>query len=100
MKEYAFMDSNVFIQLLYEGSLSSEAEELLDKCPLLMVSIGVVDEVLHFIIRREAMKKYDIKRAYDLRRLVQSKGISLCKGKHRRVCLTAEGAICENSSRY
>ncbi len=53
MKEYVFVDSNVFIQLLYEGTRASEAEELLDKYPLLMTSIGVVDEVLHFIIRRE-----------------------------------------------
>ena len=76
MKEYAFVDSNVFIQLLYEGSHASKAEELLDKYPLLMTSIGVVDEVLHFIIRREAMNKYGIRRAYDLRRLIRSKGIA------------------------
>ncbi len=55
MREYVFVDSNVFIQLLYEGAHVSEAEELLDKYPLLVTSIGVVDEVLHFIIRREAM---------------------------------------------
>jgi predicted nucleic acid-binding protein len=79
MKEYAFVDSNVFIQLLYEGARASEAEELLDKYPLLMTSIGVVDEVLHFIIRREAMNKYGIRRAYDLRRLVRSKGIAFAK---------------------
>ncbi len=79
MKEYAFVDSNVFIQLLYEGARVSDAEELLDKYPLLTTSIGVIDEVLHFIIRREAMKKYGIRRAYDLRRLVRSKGISFAK---------------------
>jgi len=79
MREYAFVDSNVFIQLLYEGAHVSEAEELLDKYPLLIMSIGVVDEVLHFIIRREALKKYDIRRAYDLRRLIRSKGISFSK---------------------
>ena len=79
MKEYVFVDSNVFIQLLYEGTRASEAEELLDKYPLLMTSIGVVDEVLHFIIRREAMNRYSIKRAYDLRRLIRSKGISFAK---------------------
>ncbi len=79
MREYVFVDSNVFIQLLYEGARASEAEELLDKYPLLMTSIGVVDEVLHFIIRREAMNRYSIKRAYDLRRLIRSKGISFAK---------------------
>jgi len=51
-----------------------------DKYPLLVTSIGVVDEVLHFIIRREAVNKYGIKRAYDLRRLIRSKGISFAKG--------------------
>ena len=45
MKEYVFVDSNVFIQLLYEGARASVAEELLDKYPLLATSIGVVDEV-------------------------------------------------------
>ncbi len=80
MREYVFVDSNVFIQLLYEGARASEAEELLDKYPLLVTSIGVVDEVLHFIIRREAVNKYGIKRAYDLRRLIRSKGISFAKG--------------------
>ena len=79
MREYVFVDSNVFIQLLYEGARVSEAEELLDKYPLLSTSIGVIDEALHFIIRREAMKKYGIGRAYDLRRLVRSKGISFAK---------------------
>jgi predicted nucleic acid-binding protein len=80
MKEYTFVDSNVFIQLLYEGSRASKAEELLDKYPLLMTSIGVVDEVLHFIIRKEAMNKYGIRRAHDLRRLVRNKGIAFAKG--------------------
>jgi len=79
MREYVFVDSNVFIQLLYEGAHASEAEKLLDKYPLLMTSIGVVDEVLHFIIRRDAMKKYGIRRAYDLRRLIRSKGLSFAK---------------------
>ncbi len=31
MRELAFVDSNVFIQLLYDGARASEAEELLDK---------------------------------------------------------------------
>jgi len=61
MREYVFVDSNVFIQLLYEGARASEAEELLDKYPLLVTSIGVIDEVLHFIIRKEAMNKYNIR---------------------------------------
>ncbi len=43
MREYVFVDSNVFIQLLYEGARASEAEDLaedlLDKYPLLMTSI-------------------------------------------------------------
>ena len=80
MREYVFVDSNVFIQLLYEGAWASEAEELLDKHPLLVTSIGVVDEVLHFIIRREAMKRHGIRRAYDLRRLIRSKGMAFAKG--------------------
>ena len=79
MKGYAFVDSNMFIQLLYEGARASEAEELLDKYPLLAVSTGVVDEVLHFIVRREAMNKYGIRRAYDLRKLVRSKGVRFAK---------------------
>lgn len=79
MKEYVFVDSNVFIQLLYEGARASEAEELLDKYPLLTTSIGVVDEVLHFIIRKEAMNKYGVRRAYDLRKLVKSKGIGFAR---------------------
>jgi len=79
MREYVFVDSNVFIQLLYEGARASEAEELLDKYPLLVTSIGVIDEVLHFIIRKEAMNKYNIRGAYDLRRLVRSKGIAFAR---------------------
>ena len=73
------VDSNVFIQLLYEGARAPEAEELLDKYLLLATSIGVVDEVLHFIVRREAMNKYGIRRAYDLRKLVRSKGVGFAK---------------------
>jgi len=80
MMEYAFVDSNVVIQLFYEGARASEAEGLLDKYPLLVTSISVIDEVLHFIIRREAMNKYGIRRAYDLRRLVRGKGIAFAKG--------------------
>ncbi len=79
MKGYVFVDSNVFIQLLYEGTRASDAEEFLDKYPLLATSIGVVDEVLHFIIRREAMNKYGIRRAYDLRKLVRSKGVRFAR---------------------
>ncbi len=79
MKEYVFVDSNVFIQLLYEGARTPEAEELLDKYPLLATSIGVVDEVLHFIVRKEAMNKYGIRRSYDLRKLVRSKGVRFAK---------------------
>ncbi len=79
MREYVFVDSNVFIQLLYEGARVSEAEELLDKHALLATSIGVIDEVLHFIIRREAIDKYNVRRAYDLRRLIRSKGIVFAK---------------------
>ncbi len=79
MKGYVFVDSNAFIQLLYEGAQASEAEEFLDKYQLLATSIGVVDEVLHFIVRREAMNKYGIKRAYDLRKLVRSKGVGFAK---------------------
>ncbi|MCE4616413.1 MAG: PIN domain-containing protein [Aeropyrum sp.] len=83
MREYVFVDSNVFIQLLYEGVRASEAEELLDKYPQLMTSIGVIEEVLHFIIRRDAMKKYDIRRAYDLKRFIRSKGIAFARGSLR-----------------
>ncbi|BEP17359.1 type II toxin-antitoxin system VapC family toxin [Pyrofollis japonicus] len=79
MNGYVFVDSNVFIQLLYEGARASEAEDLLEKHPLLATSIGVVDEVLHFIIRREAMNKYGVKRAYDLRRLIRDKGVAFAK---------------------
>ncbi len=79
MRELAFVDSNVFIQLLYDGVRASEAEEFLDKYPLLVTSIGVVDEVLHFIIRREAMSKYNVRRAYDLRKLVRNQGIGFAK---------------------
>ncbi len=45
-----------------------------------MTSIGVIDDILHFIIRREAMKKYGIRKTYDLRRLVRSKGIAFAEG--------------------
>jgi len=79
MRDYVFVDSNVFIQLLYEGARASRAEELLNRYPLLIASIGVVDEVLHFIVRREAMNKHSVRRAYDLRRLVKSKGIGFAK---------------------
>ncbi len=75
MKKYAFVDSNVFIQLLYGGVQASKAEELLNRYPLLATSIGVIDEVLHFIIRKEAMKKHGIRRTYDLRKLVRNTGI-------------------------
>ncbi|GEM_PF-4555206 len=63
----------MFIQLLHEGTRASEAEELLDSYPLLATSIGVVDEVLHFIIGREAMSKYCVRRAYDLGNLLEAK---------------------------
>ena len=79
MREYVSLDSSVFIQLLYEGARASEAEGLLDKYPLLTTSVGVIDEALHFIVRREAMKKYGIRTAYDLRRLIRSKGVSFTK---------------------
>ena len=39
----------------------------------------MVDEVLHFIIRKEAKEKYSITKSYDLRRLVRSKGIGFAK---------------------
>ena len=87
MKEYVFADSNAFIQLLYEGARASEAEELLDEYPLLATSVGVVDEVLHFVVRREAMNKYGIRRAHDLRKLVRSKGVGFAR-EPRQVRLT------------
>ena len=42
MREYVFVDSNVFVQLLYGGARESDAEVLLDKYPLLVTSVGVI----------------------------------------------------------
>ena len=42
-------------------------------------SIIVIDEVLHFIIRKEAISKYSVRRAYDLRRLVRGGGVAFVK---------------------
>ncbi len=73
------VDSNIFIQLLYEGPRAEEAEELLVQHPLLATSLGIVDEVLHFIIRREARIKYGITKSYELRKLVRRTGIQFAK---------------------
>ena len=79
VKEYVFVDSNVFIQLLYESDKASKAEDLLSMYSLLSTSIGVVDEVLHFIIRKEAKDKHNIRRSYDLRKLIRKRGIGFAK---------------------
>ena len=91
MKEYVFVDSNVFIQLLYEGTRASEAEDLLDMYPLLSTSIGVIDEVLHFIIRKEAKDKYNIRKSHDLRGLIRNRGISFAKQSIKKFISLLEG---------
>ncbi len=76
MNETLFIDSNIFIHLLYEGSKATQAEEVLERYTLLTTSMAVVDEVLHFIIRREALKHYSVRKAYDLRKLIHKRGIA------------------------
>jgi len=66
-----FVDSNVFIQLLYGDPRADEAEGLLAKYYFPATCVGVVDEELHFTIRKEAKDKYNVVKAYALRKLLK-----------------------------
>jgi len=61
-----------------------KAEELLVKYLLLATSIGVVDEVLCFIIRKREMSKYGMRGACDLEKLVKSRGIGSAREPNSR----------------
>lgn len=51
------VDTNIFIQYLFDGERADEAEELLALHPDLAVTIGIIDEVEFVIIRRLAKEK-------------------------------------------
>lgn len=70
-----FVDSNVFIYYIFESSYTERAKELLTIHVDLASTLGVVDEVLHVIIRRKALENYGIKRLDDLRRHIRVHGL-------------------------
>ena len=69
------VDTNIFVQYLFDGNLADEAEKLLASHPDLAVTVGVVDEVEFVIIRRLAKERLAIRRLGKLKEHIRKNGL-------------------------
>ena len=75
-----FVDTNVFINYLYETSLSDKAEKMLGMEEELCISGIVINETLFVIARTKAFNKLGIKNIHAFRDYISKKGYSFCEG--------------------
>ena len=73
-----FIDTNVFLDYLFETSLSDKAEKILSMEELCISSI-VINETLFVIARTKAFNKLGIKNIHTFRDYISRKGYSFCE---------------------
>ncbi|MCE4618120.1 MAG: PIN domain-containing protein [Desulfurococcales archaeon] len=69
------VDTNVFVQYLFDGDRADEAERLLASYPDLAVTVGIIDEVEFVIIRRLAKKRLGIRKLSRLKEHIRKEGL-------------------------
>ena len=73
-----FIDTNVFLDYLFETSLSDKAEKILGMDELCISSI-VINETLFVIARTKAFNKLGIKNIHSFRDYISKKGYTFCE---------------------
>ena len=74
-----FVDTNVFINYLYETSLSDKAEKILGMEGELCISGIVINETLFVIARTKAFNTLGIKNIHAFRDYISKNGYSFCE---------------------
>ena len=69
------VDTNIFVQYLFDGDRADEAEKLLASHPDLAVTVGIIDEVEFVIIRRLARKRLGIRKLGRLKEHIRKNGL-------------------------
>ncbi|MEB3755567.1 MAG: PIN domain-containing protein [Desulfurococcales archaeon] len=69
------VDTNIFIQYLFDGDRADEAERLLASYPDIAVTVGIIDEVEFLIIRRLAKERLGIRKLSRLKEHIRKKGL-------------------------
>jgi len=69
------VDTNIFVQYLFDGDRADEAERLLASNPDLAVTVGIIDEVEFVIIRRIAEKRLGIGKLIRLKEHIRKNGL-------------------------
>ncbi len=69
------VDTNIFVQYLFDGDRADEAERLLASYPDLAVTVGIIDEVEFVIIRRLAKKRLGIRKLSRLKEHIRKRGL-------------------------
>ncbi|MCE4605472.1 MAG: PIN domain-containing protein [Desulfurococcales archaeon] len=69
------VDTNIFVEYLFDGDRADEAERLLASYPDLAVTVGIIDEVEFVIIRRLAKKRLGIRKLSKVKEHIRKKGL-------------------------
>ncbi|MCE4600143.1 MAG: PIN domain-containing protein, partial [Desulfurococcales archaeon] len=69
------VDTNIFVEYLFNGDRADEAERLLASYPDLAVTVGIIDEVEFVIIRRLAKKRLGIRKLSRLKEHIRKRGL-------------------------
>ena len=69
------VDTNIFIQYLFDGDRADEAERLLASHSDLAVTVGIIDEVGFVIIRRLVKERLGIRRLSRLKEHIRKNGL-------------------------
>ncbi len=69
------VDTNIFVQYLFDGDRADEAEKLLASHPDLAVTVGIIDEVEFVIIRRLARKRLGLRKLSRLKEHIRKNGL-------------------------
>ena len=69
------VDTNIFVEYLFDGDRADEAEKLLASHPDLAVTVGIIDEVEFVIIRQLAKKRLGIRKLSKLKEHIRRNGL-------------------------
>ncbi|MEB3778609.1 MAG: PIN domain-containing protein [Desulfurococcales archaeon] len=69
------VDTNIFVEYLFDGDRADEAERLLASYTDLAVTVGIIDEVEFVIIRRLARKRLGIRKLSKLKEHIRRNGL-------------------------
>ena len=69
------VDTNIFVQYLFDGDRADEAEKLLASHPDLAVTVGIIDEVEFVIIRCLARRRLGLRKLSRLKEHLRKNGL-------------------------